>query len=85
MRQGRSDYDGIIDLTGRIPYDEPVFVLRAQDALAPELVRAWAERLEERGGASAMSAAARGWADEMEAWAREHGCKLPDAPEDVFA
>lgn len=28
----------------RVPDDEPVFVLRARDRLAPDLLRAWAAR-----------------------------------------
>lgn len=35
--------------TKRIPDDEPVFLLRAQDAAAPTAVRAWIEESQENG------------------------------------
>lgn len=34
---------GIVNLEGRVPTDEPVFVLRAQDAFALYLLRTYAD------------------------------------------
>lgn len=55
--------------------DEPVFVLRAQDACAPTHVRDWAEHAELRGCDPAKVAEARALADAMEAWPTR---KMPD-------
>jgi hypothetical protein len=55
--------------------DEPVFVLRAQDALAPDLVREWANRAEGYGCPAEKTAGARQLADQMEAWPNR---KMPD-------
>jgi len=53
---------------------EPVFILRAKDRYAPEVVRYWAENV----GDGPMAEQASRIADEMEAWGREHGTKEPD-------
>ena len=45
MLHARKDYNGIKDLNGRIPVDEPVFLLRAQDEVAVEVVRFWANKI----------------------------------------
>lgn len=66
--------------------DEPLFILRAQDVLAPELVRQWAFDLEERGPAPGASLVehlakieeARNSAKQMDRWQAEHGSKVPD-------
>jgi hypothetical protein len=42
MKHARPDYDRIQDPAGKIPLDEPVFLLRAQDSTAAETVRCWA-------------------------------------------
>lgn len=55
--------------------DEPIFVLRAQDMLAPALVRQWAVQAEERGCPAAKIAEARALADKMDNWAKR---KNPD-------
>lgn len=48
--------------------DEPVFVLRGRDALAPQHVRDWAEHAELRGASAEKVAEARQLADAMEAY-----------------
>ena len=65
-----------------IPDDEPVFLLRSQDALAPQAVRVWADAVELNGGDPAMVASAREHADLMEEYAEAHyeGGKVPDVP-----
>lgn len=56
------------------PADEPCFVLRAQDQLAAETVRYYADAVEDEiGKAEANQIRVR--ADEMEAWPTK---KLPD-------
>ena len=59
--------------------DEPVFVLRAQDRIAPATVMAWAAQLDAiTGGPSPKSNGARAIAKRMEAWQLEHTAKTPD-------
>lgn len=48
--------------------DEPVFTLRAQDSLAPEIVREWAFRAQVAGTPADKVAEARKVADDMEQW-----------------
>lgn len=80
MLHARPDYDHIQDPTGKIGEDEPVFLLRAKDQLAPEALYRWATRLEEAGGQPLMVKIAREHAEHMEAWQKVNGCKLPDMP-----
>ena len=48
MKFTRDDYNKrIIDTAGKIPDDEPVFLLRAQDVHAPSTLRFYAKLLEE--------------------------------------
>ena len=42
MKHAREDYDRIQDPWNKIPKDEPVFLLRAQDITAAQVVRMWA-------------------------------------------
>lgn len=55
--------------------DEPIFVLRAQDALAASLVRRWATLAQEHGAGPAKVAEAQALADLMDAWPTK---KFPD-------
>ena len=80
MKHARPDYDHIQDPYGRIPADEPVFILRAQDDLAVDLVRTWANLNEARGGDHRMTQSARAHADLMEAWPKKKRADLPDSP-----
>jgi hypothetical protein len=69
-------------------YDEPIFILRAHDKLAPEVVRHWITLVEgariAEGGSTEKNLGckklqeAHSLAARMEAWQREHGCKVPD-------
>lgn len=58
--------------------DEPIFVLRAQDKLAPALVRMWANLAEVHGCGTMKLNEAELLADRMEAWAGTNGSKWPD-------
>jgi hypothetical protein len=57
---------------------EPIFVLRAQDQLAPIVVRKWADMAYKAGSPRAKVNEAHELADKMEAWQAEHGAKRPD-------
>jgi hypothetical protein len=50
MIHARDDYNRIQDPAGKIPADEPVFLLRAQDQSAPMAVAYWAAMQVETGG-----------------------------------
>ena len=50
MFHARKDYNRIQDPENKIPEDEPVFLLRAQDIVAAEVVRYWAYLHTARGG-----------------------------------
>jgi len=58
--------------------NEPVFTLRAQDALAPEIVREWAYRAQAAGTPREKVNEARKCADEMEDWQIANTKKVPD-------
>ena len=72
-REGDPGYD-------KIEMDEPMFTLRAQDSIAPEVVEAWARTLLMRGGARTRVKVeeARKCAQAMRDWQAIHGCKIPD-------
>jgi hypothetical protein len=77
MKHGRADYARIQDPGGKIPHDEPVFLLRAQDALAATAVRFYASLVQIRGGDPEIVRQAREQAARMDAWPRK---KMPDLP-----
>ena len=58
--------------------DEPIFVLRAKDKTAPNLVRAWATNAASLGAPYEKTREARELADAMERWQKENGCEVPD-------
>lgn len=58
--------------------DEPLFVLRAQDMLAPEIVREWAYRAQVSGTPIEKVEEARRAADAMEDWQIANSKKVPD-------
>ncbi len=76
MKHAREDYNNR-DLNSFIPDDEPVFLLRAKDIIAPSTVRFWASELEKNGGDPTMVKMARDHADKMEAYKPEL-TKTPD-------
>lgn len=58
----------------RAEADEPIFVLRAHDPLAPSIIRDWARlRRYARGPRDASAADAEDIALEMERWRKTHG------------
>ena len=80
MKHARKDYDRIQDPAHIIPEDEPVFLLRAQDIVAPGVVRHWAIQAEKSGANGDIVNAARVHAGLMVEWQTKHGCKVPDMP-----
>ena len=84
MIHARKDYNRIQDPKGLIGEEEPVFLLRAKDRLAPNVVRYWAILLKNYGGDKDLVLRAEQWASKMEEWQKEHECKIPDAPKEAF-
>jgi hypothetical protein len=80
MKHFREDYNRIQDPENKIPEDEPVFLLRAQDRFAPGIVREWAKEVRESGNLRLATQAFQ-CAFKMQLWQLEHGRKNPDAPE----
>lgn len=58
--------------------DEPIFVLRAQDKLAPEIVLQWADQAARSGASPDKIREAIKLADEMIEWQGKNNCKIPD-------
>jgi hypothetical protein len=71
----REEIDNPNSCLNKAADDEPVFVIRAKDSLAPVIVRRWAAHLEGMGGAPQKVAEARAWADKAENYP---GRKVPD-------
>ena len=85
MLHARKDYRSIQisgddpDFSPTIGADEPVFLLRAKDALAPATLEFWSDQLSRLGGTAKTVDHVRSWADLMRRWQAENGCKVPDA------
>lgn len=77
MKHARSDYNRIQDPAGLILDNEPVFLIRAKDAVSGDSVRAWADLHDRNGGDPAMSAAARAHAALMDAWPEKQKADAP--------
>lgn len=78
MKFTREDYNRrIIDKEGRIPEDEPVFLLRAQDKYAPSTLRHYAKLLAEDGNIE-MAEELRKHAKDMLVWQKSVKVKKPD-------
>lgn len=80
MKHARQDYNRIQDPTGKIPANEPVFLLRGQDVCAPYAIQTWANEAEKCGADPEMIAKARAWAAEMFTYQADKKCKMPDCP-----
>lgn len=62
----------------RVQEDEPLFVLRAKDAVAVEVVEAWVEAARKLGAPSSKIREAENLIARMRDWQKEHGTKTPD-------
>jgi len=81
MLHAREDYqERIQDSAHIIPEDEPVFLIRAQDKLAPEVVSHWAHLADLYGADRKIVRAAQGQVKAMRKWQKIHGSKVPDMP-----
>jgi len=78
MKHAREDYNRIQDPDEKIPDNEPVFLLRGQDVLAPNLLREWARQLLIKGGSCEMAKLVYDHADDMDKWQKEVKVKIPD-------
>ncbi len=76
MKHARDDYNRMQDPDGKIPEDEPVFLIRGQDQVGAKTVRAWADLNEEHGGDPKLTSLARQHADLMEAWPKKKKADL---------
>jgi hypothetical protein len=75
MKHARHDYDRIQDPSGKIPADEPVFLIRGQDRVGAETVRYWAMLAAGFGASPEIVEMAERHANAMEAWTTK---KVPD-------
>lgn len=65
-------------MTLTIPADEPVFVLRAQDRLAPQTVAAWCAAAKHNQVPKAKLDSAQEVIEAMLDWRQANHCKTPD-------
>ncbi len=80
MKFTREDYNRrIVDTDGRIPAEEPVFLLRAQDKYAPDTLRFYANLVKE-GGDKSMAEELFSHARQMLLWQKSVRVKKPDKP-----
>lgn len=80
MEHARDDYSNIQEIVTngtirRIPLDEPVFLIRGQDVVSGDAVRAWADLAEASGADPEIIKIARFQAEKMDAWPKK---KIPD-------
>lgn len=82
MKHARKDYDRIQDPAGKIPHDEPVFLIRGQDVSGPDTLRFWALQNLRNGGEPKASVLAEQHADKMETWQKTVKRKPADLPKE---
>lgn len=78
MKHARNDYN-LENLEDKIPDDEPIFLIRGQDALGWAAVDAWANLAEAANCDPAIVMLARNHSYAMKKWADKYG-KMPDLP-----
>ena len=76
MLHARKDYNRIQDPENKIPEDEPVFLLRAQDQVAAEVVRYWAYLHKHKGGADDIAMLAIEQSRLMDEWPKHKSADL---------
>ncbi len=78
MKHARKDYnERIQDSANLIPEDEPVFLIRAQDHIGADAVRAWAHLHQINGGSDTAYALAMRHAALMEQWPKKKAADVP--------
>ena len=70
-REGVPEYE-------KADLDEEIFVLRAQDSLAPVVVQLWSLQASMHGVSQDKIEKARACAKRMRSWQELYGCKVPD-------
>lgn len=80
MLHARPDYAHIQDPHGKIPTEEPVFLLRGCDVAAPFAIFAWVAMAERFGADPALTKTALEQVKRMHEWQDAHGAKVPDGP-----
>lgn len=75
MLHVRKDYQDLIELDKKIPRNEPVFLIRAQDLAGADTMRFWAQRNAELGGSAELTKAALQHAAKADRWPKK---KLAD-------
>lgn len=80
MLHARQDYNRIQDPENKIPADEPVFLLRAQDVCAIPALEAWIARAKAEAVDPRMVDAALAQVEKMRDWQAEHPVQVPDMP-----
>ncbi len=79
MKHAREDYNRIQDPEGKIGEDEPVFLLRAKDISAPDVVLAWAtEQLKYPNADMRLVELAHKHVKAMRDWQNKNGTKVAD-------
>jgi hypothetical protein len=79
MIHARQDYnERIQDAANEIPADEPVFLIRAQDQVGGQAVRAWAHLHRVNGGSDRAYELAMSHADKMEQWPKHKPADVPE-------
>lgn len=83
MKHARKDYDRIQDPAGKIPEDEPVFLIRGQDRLGAEIVLEWLQRYQELNDCDpAVVAAVSVHLGKMTVWPKKKTADMPSEEED---
>jgi len=80
MRHARPDYERFQDPAGLIPDEEPVFLIRGQDAIGARAVRHYALLAAREGADPDLIQRCLNHADRMDAWPKH---KTPDLPKGV--
>jgi len=62
----------------KVADDEPIFILRASDALAPQVILEWIRLAKRNCVSHAKIVRAKQHADALWSWQLKHGAKLPD-------
>ena len=69
---------GTDEVLAKIGDDEPIFILRAKDMLAPMTIDYWALHLAGLGGDTEKIEEAKALAHDMRVWQQNNGSKIPD-------
>lgn len=76
MKHAREDYNRIQDLEGKIPEDEPVFLIRGQDEVGATIVFIWALLNQLVGGDRRLTELAMFQSDRMVKWPKKKKADL---------